>query len=507
MAVKTTTRKSMQHLAHPKYAMDPREFIEIVNWIEKQSEQKIDTTNAEFSEKADGIGIRFGLDESNRFFLESSRSGPQFDKGSFSKFAVGKTGKANSISRAFDDMLDTLDNSKIKNILKKHNENGIKVVGEAFYLPNAIQHNTDKDLIKFIATYYRRDRLGDWATVVVFDILDGDGERHPDAEKIKKELKATSDKNLIFDGPQIDVKDSVSFTKEIKDLKKLIAKLEKEQGGKIEDILADKSRKRTDTQKRKLIKQEVGKFQKTFSDKLGKLFTVGKFGPQFEGLVVKLANGIMFKITSDTFRNQKDDFKKEFARLRSEDTIKKSFKTFFKEEKDMKFKELINESLNTVLPNLKKGKYKVEKNHENWAYSYVLKFNKGQDELRVNMDAIPSDSFQFGTNSDSAFGISPWNEVLMTEFRINDEVKITGNSVSAKQVQQIFATVITIINRVKKTTGVKTVMLLVDGKEPSRLRLYRTLSKKFSIKGTVVEEHDADGNSFMLLIHPDDIKE
>jgi len=296
--------------------MSPAEFLEIVNWVEEQADQKIGPANSIFSEKADGIGLRFGLDENDRFFLESSRSGPQFDKGSFGKFAIGKSGKTNKISDTYDDIHATLFDDKVLNaILKKYNTNGIKVVGEGFYLPNGVDHDDDKDLVKFIATYYRKDKLGSWATFVLFDVLDGNGNKHPDADKIIKSIKTLSNKKVTYEDSSTDVNDSVDFKAEIKELRTLIASIEKKEARTINDILTDKSRKRDATTKRKEIKAEILKIQKLFADKLGKLIK-GKWGPQLEGLVVQLANGTAFKVISDTFKEQKKDFKSIFKQMR-----------------------------------------------------------------------------------------------------------------------------------------------------------------------------------------------
>lgn len=314
--VKKTERVGLAHLYHEKYGMSPLEFIDIVNWVEEQADQKIGPANSVFSEKADGIGLRFGLDENDRFFLESSRSGPQFDKGSFGKFAIGKSGKTNKISDAYDDIHATLFDDKVLNaILKKYNTNGVKVVGEGFYLPNGVDHDDDKDLVKFIATYYRKDKLGSWATFVLFDVLDGNGSKHPDADKIIKAIKTLSNKKVTYEDSSTDVNDSVDFKAEIKELRTLIASIEKKEARTINDILTDKSRKRDATTKRKEIKAEVLKIQKLFADKLGKLIK-GKWGPQLEGLVVQLANGTAFKVISDTFKEQKKDFKSIFKQMR-----------------------------------------------------------------------------------------------------------------------------------------------------------------------------------------------
>jgi len=314
--VKKTERVGLAHLYHERYAMSPMEFMDIVNWVEEQTDQKIGPGNSVFSEKADGIGLRFGVDENDRFFLESSRSGPQFDKGSFGKFAIGKSGKTNKISDAYDDIHATLfDNKTLNAILKKYNTNGVKVVGEGFYLPNGIEHESDKDLVKFIATYYKKDKLGSWATFVLFDVLDGNGNKHPDADKIIKSIKTLSNEKISFEDSSTDVNDSVDFKSEIKELRKLVASIEKKEKRTINDILTDKSRKRDATTKRKEIKAEILKIQKLFADKLGKLIK-GKWGPQLEGLVVQLANGTAFKVISDTFKEQKKDFKSIFKQMR-----------------------------------------------------------------------------------------------------------------------------------------------------------------------------------------------
>ena len=52
-------------------------------------------------------------------------------------------------------------------------------------------------------------------------------------------------------------------------------------------------------------------FQKEFSKKLGSNVAGGKFGKDYEGLVFKLANGVIFKVVTDRFKEDKKAFNVE----------------------------------------------------------------------------------------------------------------------------------------------------------------------------------------------------
>ena len=326
MAIRSSARKGIPHLDNEKFIMDANDFLEVINFIEKNN-STITPKIASVTEKSDGFSLRFGLDNRNKFFIESSHSGPVFDVGAFQAYTKKKFGKGNDISAGYDDILKRFKkHSKINSILKKYNtDSGIKVIGEAFYLPNGKVGETDQD-VKFIAITYKRELLGDWATFVLFEVQDGEGKRHPDNDKIIKELKAVSDKNIMFDDSIIRNVKNITIKNEIKQIRKLLKDIEKKEKKSVSEILLDKSRKRTAVQKRKEIKQQIIKFQKKIADRIRKSFIKGKWGPDMEGVVVNVANGIMFKVVSDAFKKAKEEFNQQ--RLKES----KSFKEFYFEE-------------------------------------------------------------------------------------------------------------------------------------------------------------------------------
>lgn len=306
MAVKTTARKGIQHLAKETMSIKTTDFLEIINFIE-QNDSKITPDIAEITEKSDGFSLRFGLDENDRFFIESSHSGPVFDEGAFSAFTKKKTGKTNRISKGYDDILKTLKNfTEVINILKKYNTpTGIKVICEAYYLPNARPKVDVPDEVQFVAIYYRRDRLGNWATFVLFEVQDGEGHPHPKSNKIISELKKVSTNNIMFDDSIIRNQKNITLATEIKQIRTAIANIEKTQKKKINDILTSRKKKDNAQEIKKKVKAEIFKYQKKVANKIKKAFIKGKWGPDMEGVVVKLANGSIFKIVNDVFTDEK----------------------------------------------------------------------------------------------------------------------------------------------------------------------------------------------------------
>ena len=332
MAIQATKREGIPHLwakGNPM-EMNPLDFIELVNWVDSQKKKTIGPSNAQFSEKVDGAGIRFGQDPNGNFFIESSRSGPIFNAKAFSQYAINKTGSTNPIAKGYDDIFDELSSNKsIKKILDKYNNNnGIKIIGEVLLNQFGVKHDTEEDLIRMVATWYHISKIGNFATFVLFTVQDAAGNSHPDAQKIIQELKRVSDDNLKFEDPNVNINKSVSFSKEIAAVKKTIKALETKYEKSLSEILNDPSRKRDIQTMKKDVKEELNKFQEAFSKSLAKLLSVGKFGPQFEGIVIKLANDIQFKITTDAFKDMKKELHKAKT-LKEDHNISSRFKSLY----------------------------------------------------------------------------------------------------------------------------------------------------------------------------------
>jgi len=314
-----TPRVGIKHIyggEQGKYSMRPEDFLEIIRFIKDSNKGYLNTANTRISEKADGFSLKFGLDENDRFFIESSHSGLVYDESKFINFALGKKGEIDPITSGYVDILKTLkNNSKLQNYLKSINTpSGIKIVVEAFYLP--IGKTSGNDLVKFVATWYRKEKLGSWATFVVINAIDGKGRPLPadKVQKIKEDLKEMSTKELKFDYGDIPDFKEVDLSPEINKVEMFINKIEKEYGQKIDDIIKNPSRQKSALEQKRKIKQEMLKLQHEFSKKLGELIKTGKFGQEYEGLVFELGNQIIFKVVSDRFKEAKSAYNKEYKK-------------------------------------------------------------------------------------------------------------------------------------------------------------------------------------------------
>lgn len=313
----TTTRKGIHHLYEPtgKYSMSPKDFMDVLNFIEKENGGKITSTNAKINEKVDGMGFRFGLDQNNKFFVESSYSGPIYNAGDFSKKSIEKRGESSIYTKALDDVTVSLMGNKIlHNIIKKHNTpTGIKVVCELFYAPIGKEEG---DLISFVVTKYRKDMIGSFATFVMFDVIDGEGNQLENYETIIDDIKKISTKEIKFDDNVASVAD-LDLSPIIKKINKTVKQIEDREGNKIDAIISDPSRKKDAMDKKREIKAEILNLQKMVSDEIQKIIPSSKFGDDNtipEGIVLNLANGILLKIVTNKFKEAKSEYNKEYKK-------------------------------------------------------------------------------------------------------------------------------------------------------------------------------------------------
>lgn len=286
-AIKKTKRVGIEHLN----SLKPMDFIKLVKMFKDDMGGKISDKNASISLKVDGFGCRFGLDKDNNFFLESSNSGPQFKPKAFTQYTIGRKGKADKISIAYDELFSSLKkNKKLINILKKNNtETGIKVIAECLYNPIG---KKDKGKIKFVAIEYDLKKLGDTATLVLIKAIDGDGNELE--SNILKDIKSLSNKEYLFTDPNTSV-NKVDLNVEIDDVLKFV--------NKYPDIEKQViSRKHADREVKNLIKDTLTSYQDKMSAKLLKAVGSAKFGDQFEGVVFKLLSGKLFKVIHKDFK-------------------------------------------------------------------------------------------------------------------------------------------------------------------------------------------------------------
>jgi len=316
--VAPSKRKGIQHIYggnEGQYSMKPNDFLELIRYIRDSGEGRLSQANSSISEKADGFRLIFGLDPQNRFFIESARSGPVHDEGRFRDFTIAKKGESDPISEGYEDILIKLKNDKrLQDFLQTINTpSGIKIQTEAFYLPLGKYSELDDSIVRFVATWYKKERLGKWATFVVINVIDGKGRPFPHdfVQNVKKGLKELSTDDIKFETNEAPDFKEVDLSDEIEKAEQLVSQLEKEYGQKLEDIVLNPSRKKDAREQKKRIKQEMLKLQKEFASRISSLIgKKGMFGDEYEGLVFELANGIMFKVVSDKFKEAKKAYNK-----------------------------------------------------------------------------------------------------------------------------------------------------------------------------------------------------
>lgn len=209
--VASTKRKSIPHLDQ----LSDIQFDKFLTYL--KTKDNILNLQDVATEKIDGFGFRFGMDRKGNFFVESSRSGPIFEPGKFTEFAKTHS-KRLDIAKIYDDLFNLLNTADVKDFLKLHNKDGIKIVCEALYKENAEYDGADA---KFLSITYDRYKLGSLLTLALIKIhnfKDQDMDLFEDVEQL-------STKKIKFVRPiikaKIDLSDIVNgdFAKETKKTK------------------------------------------------------------------------------------------------------------------------------------------------------------------------------------------------------------------------------------------------------------------------------------------------
>lgn len=289
-----TKRVGIEHMER----LRPLDFIRIMKIFEDDFKGVLSTDKIQIREKMDGAGIRFGVSENGQFFLESSHSGPKFKIGSFSEFTRQKSGEADSISQGYDEVLERLRKwGALVNLLRQNLPHGGKIVGEMLYNPFGRVQGAG---IKFIAINYDRSKLASWATFVLFDVLDSNGNSMPNKDKIINEIKNLSNKEIKFDDNKVGFK-NFDMTIEIANFNKILNKFKD-----VERILS--SRNKAERDEKLVLQTAIAGFQKRLAKKIITAVGSSKFGinkSEFEGIVLDSVKGKLIKITSAKFKSFK----------------------------------------------------------------------------------------------------------------------------------------------------------------------------------------------------------
>jgi len=297
-------------------------FLQLLKYFQEELKGILTKKHIKISEKIDGLGLRFGLNKEGKFFIESSRSEPVYNIGDFEEYTKNlKNVSIFQINRAkhYDDILKLLKNFKqLQEVLKKYNnKKGIKIIGECLYIPLA---ELKDNKIKFVNIYYDKNKLADKLTFIIFDIIDSEGKQYDNKEKIIKDLKEISNKNIKFTDSLINF-DKIDLTIELNNINDLLKNYDN-----VIKIL--KSRKKELQMKKQEIIKLIEELKEKISKKILSLLKP-KFGDEFEGVVIELLNkSEKYKIISDIFKTR---FKEKQKRFKENFNFIK-FKKFLQEE-------------------------------------------------------------------------------------------------------------------------------------------------------------------------------
>jgi hypothetical protein len=282
--VAATTRSNMLHLQK----MTDTAFIQFVQDVKQNLQGKLQ--GIPVSLKVDGLGARFGRDNTGRPFFEGSRTGAIFEPGAFSKYTSAKDGTPEMIARAqhYDDIFDVITQSNFIKLLPKDT----KIVCEVFYNPLG---EMVEGGIKFVNIAYDPSRLGQLMTIVPFKVLVAStGETHPNSDAIIDTLFQQSTLQIKFVDTRLEIKGSIDISTVVDPVASLDAQA----------IATLNSRKRDDADAKAYLKQIVQQTKESLADFIlsnPQIVDRFKLGPNIEGLVLNI-NGRDIKVTTSEFK-------------------------------------------------------------------------------------------------------------------------------------------------------------------------------------------------------------
>jgi hypothetical protein len=287
-----TSKVFIQHLD----AMKPLKFLDLVKMIETNLNGVLTHNHVKINEKIDGSALRFGMDDRNKFFMESATSPPMFYTGDFEKMARAK-GYTNHIGAAFDELLYLMKNDlDITDILRKYSENGIKIVGEV--LSPRLANKSDALTTTFVRIPYHTHRLGRVWTFVPFMVFDGDGNRHQYEDTIIGELLCISNADRRYVHPMANMMGMIDLRHEIVALNYAIG-----ESNVTYAMSILKSRKKADKPMKADLIELILVHQKRFAQVILDRINGGIFGPYFEGIVLEFEDKSIVKITTPEFKS------------------------------------------------------------------------------------------------------------------------------------------------------------------------------------------------------------
>ena len=269
-----------------------KDFIEMINWLDQNANGMIDEA-VEVTEKIDGSSNFIGYD--GRIFVEKFGFNTKFyaddaeENPYFSAKAHALLDFANSIPELPEYFRD---------LCKDNNCSSVKVQIEVLMT----KFSKMPDVCQIVLVPYELNKLGKDGNGFIIQVLNGDTLKPIQDEKIAIETLCDimSTENFHVTGTNPKKFDPIDIKEDIQEVKDIIATYTEKMGRSVEEILS--SRKKTDAEIKAALKTEIEAVQEALQDKLSEAFPRGDYGEYYEGLVFKLTNGMMFKVTSKKFK-------------------------------------------------------------------------------------------------------------------------------------------------------------------------------------------------------------
>lgn len=238
--------------------------------------------------KLDGFPVKFGLDESGKFFLETSSSGPKYEP-DFLKFTENKLKAQEELKgvnkrrdemlhrgASYDEVFDILSNLKV---LKSFGTN-FKIYAEVMF--NKLGKTAeDGKSVKFVSVAYDKSKLGSDITIFPYRVLEADTNSvHPDSDTIIKKFISTSNSKTKIYPAKLEIVDSVGIN--------------------LNSVLKS-------TTDKKELKNNIAAYLLAARDKIPDMY---QLGDNIEGIVIWVGNK-EYKITTKDFQEHKKAEKKK----------------------------------------------------------------------------------------------------------------------------------------------------------------------------------------------------
>lgn len=280
-------KHSLHHLwnGNKSTQMSYDEFFKLIDFLDKQADDKISKANFSISEKIDGSSSFVGADEKGLFFTKFGYS--------------SKSRSADQLPPKYKKFFNELEDSGIESTLErwrgKLHAKEVKVQIENV-LPEARRQGDDK-YVRIVLVPYLAAKIGNGLVVTIQALVDGEETDDEDAIMAdvqralrKAGLNARGTVNLDFN--------DIDLREDIDELNAEIKRVEADLGQDIKTLLSGSKRQKTTREAMAII----SKYQKQIQDKIISQFPAGQFGDYYEGLVLTAANGMVFKATSDKFK-------------------------------------------------------------------------------------------------------------------------------------------------------------------------------------------------------------